>query len=107
MSRLPSVPERLEWKYSVVPSHDSDGRPSLEGLLTSTPRFTGDDQDVDVLSRVAVHRADPRDPVLFDSKKISSPSRCLTLGRWSSAEVFSSATLVAGPNIPLASKVLT
>jgi len=50
----PNFEQVYKAKYSVEPSHDSDGRVSAAGLFTFSPRFTGADQSSCALARLAI-----------------------------------------------------
>src|SRR6185369_1430841 len=106
MSCEPSPPARSEPKYRVVPSHDREARRSLTALFTPLPRFVGVDHGAVVDVRVDVHRSrPPRPPALFESKKISSPSR-RRFGRKSSWALLRPVTGTGVPNV-LPSNALT
>ena len=59
MSAKPSPPARVDPKYNVVPSHDSDGRVSPPGLLTVGPRLTGADHTPGLFPGVLTYRSHP------------------------------------------------
>jgi hypothetical protein len=62
-------------EYSVVPSHDSAGAPSLKALLTTGPKLTGTDHGAVVLSLVETHKLmAPKPPGRLELRNNSSPS---------------------------------
>src|SRR5262245_22926372 len=104
MSRAPDPPSRVESKYSVKPSNDSEGAPSLAGVLIGAPTFRGVDQGSAVLARVDTQissegapEASGTEPTRLEVMNISRPSRLIDV-RVSRRGLLSSGTWTAAPN---------
>src|SRR4051812_44376560 len=100
MSRCPEPRARVEKKYSVVPSRESQGEPSSEALLTGLERSMGVDHVSESVSRVDVQMSiNPCPPGRSDVMNASRPSLLMKI-RVSRPALLNSGTSTPGPKYP-------
>src|SRR5690349_407063 len=81
-------------KYSIEPSHDSDGRVSPAPVLTASPRFTGALHASCALARLAIQMSGPPLPPGRVLEKYSSRESRSMYGCMSSFSLFTPGTSV-------------